>query len=100
MWPMDVPFAVLPLSWLGAKRRPTQFASNKNVPGIKKEDLVVDRTGRFDSSKPNQSNVPQEKTEIEEKVMLIDDGRATTRLLAALQASPEARPMEVPELPE
>ena len=25
--------AVLPLSWVGAKRRPTQFASNKNAPG-------------------------------------------------------------------
>jgi hypothetical protein len=26
-------FTVLPLSWVGAKRRPTQFASNKNTPG-------------------------------------------------------------------
>lgn len=27
-------FTSLPLSWVGSKRRPTQFASAKNAPGI------------------------------------------------------------------
>ena len=27
-------YAVLPLSWVGAKRHPSQFDSNKNAPGI------------------------------------------------------------------
>ena len=63
--------AVLPLSWVGAKRRPSQFDSNKNTPST---PYTVGPEG------PEITPAPEDKNEGDFK-----DGFTSTALRTALQ---------------
>ena len=65
--------AVLPLSWVSAKRRPTQFASNKNAHGTPYTDEVGPEGPEFTPA-PEDTNKGDFK-----------DGFTSTALRTALQ---------------
>ena len=81
-------YAVLPLSWVGAKRRPSQFASNKNAPGINLVPLLLEG--------PEITPAPEDRNEGDFK----NDGFTSTALRTALQNNSEEGQLEVQELPE
>lgn len=109
--PMNFPVAVLPLSWIGEKRRPrvgtkcypTQFATRKNAPGkttfkvmepLKLSDPDVNIEEPATTPGPEETN----DGDFKNKVLIIDDGRATTLLRAAVQTGLESGSVEVPKL--
>lgn len=95
-------FFTRPLNWVTDRRRPTQFATNKNTPGIDyaskpgapvhhnhRQRLVkfIDdlptfnikgcESGRIQCDKPNFEDIPREEKP-RQTVLLIDDGLTFT----------------------
>lgn len=106
MLPFNIPFNVLPLSWVGAKRRPSQFADSKNAPGIKYAKLkenyaeMLRLSAEAEAKNAENQNEVLPKENSGERILIVDDGRATTRLLSALQNDPSTGSLEVQELPQ
>lgn len=106
MFPIvDVPsFAVLPLSWVGYKRRPTQFNSRKNTPGYGRFNTLTEVNaailGTTLSEEPATTPAPEETNDGDFKQILVVDSPIDEVLRSALPSSPEAGLLEVPELPK
>ena len=88
-------YAVLPLSWVGAKRRPSQFDSNKNAPGTN-YSIPPEGFREVGPEGPEITPAPEDRNEGDFK----NDGFTSTALRTALQNNSEEGQLEVQELPE